>query len=185
MHKPVAARQNNLLLLKGLLAVVWGVTALWVGTISPTFLILSFGILNFMAGILTMMFANANKHLNISHQWLLLEGITEFIAGIVFTFLVVDAESFVTFLSFGIVFIVILQFIYGFVLTIANKFHPLNLVARFISLIAGAAAAIVVFSNILGTAGSIVMVGVFSMIYGLLNMQFALKLKNVIMGVTE
>ena len=98
-------RQSSLLVMKGAIAITWGVAALICSYFIPMLLVVSFGILNFVAAALTLIYAYNNRHLEIAHQWLLLEGLVEVIAGFVFTFVVKDIPQFISYMSFGIVFI--------------------------------------------------------------------------------
>ncbi len=179
------AHHNNLLIAKGTLAIVWGVAALLGVLINPMALIISFGILNFAAAVLTFMYAYNNRHLEIAHQWLLLEGLVELAAGVVFTFFVPDVQHFITYMSYGIIFIITLQFIYGYTLLLMERFSPRNMLMRFVSVLVGTVIAVGLLANVFSVVASFVMVGVFSVIYGVLNVQFASRLKNVIMGKAE
>lgn len=186
IQKPeTRTHQNNLLIAKGTLAIVWGVAALMGVLINPMALIISFGILNFAAAILTFVYAYNNRHLRIAHQWLLLEGLVELAAGVVFTFFVPDVLHFLRYMSYGIIFIITLQFIYGYTLLLMERFSARNMLMRFISVLVGTVIAVGLLANVFSPVASFVMVGIFSIIYGLLNMQFALKLKNVILGRAE
>lgn len=183
IHNQIETRQNNLLVIKGTLAVLWGVFALFAGVMSdPLILVYTFGVLNILAGILTLLFSLKNAHLSISKQWLLLESLVELAAGITFTFFVHDLQRFLLFMSYGILFIVIVQFIYGFTLLLADIFHAKNLIARFISLIVGCIIAVGLISGKFSSTASFVIIGGFSILYGILNAQFAYKLQNIIMG---
>lgn len=183
MQHQVKTRQNNLLVAKGILAIIWGIFALFVSLINnPLVLVYSFGALNIIAGVLTLLFSMRNTHLDMSKQWLLLESLVELAAGITFVFFVHDIERFLLFLSYGILFIVIVQFIYGFVLVMGEVFHAKNLVARLISLIVGCVIAVGLLSGRFSITASFIIIGIFSIIYGILNTQFAYKLQNIIMG---
>lgn len=185
VQEHVVSRQNNLLLFKGVLAIIWGVTALLSTVLNPMVLIYGFGALNLVAALLTFGYAYINRHLKISHQWLILEGIVELAAGIVFLMLVSNIADFVQLMSYGIIFIVTLQFIYGFVLVLRNQMQPINLVARFASVIAGTIISVGLMSQTFSITLSFLIIGLFSILYGILNIQFSLKLKNVVMGHAE
>ncbi len=176
---------NSLLVWKGMLAIIWGILALIFATHNQNFLITSFGLLNLIACSFTMLYVHLNYHLKIAHQWLILEGLTEGFAGMIFLFLTYSTAQFLEYLSFGILFVVVLQFIYGFYLLMANVLHLKNLVARVISLIAGGLIAISILGNFVSPAAAFIMVGIFSIIFGILNIQFAYKLQNIIMGETR
>lgn len=177
--------QNNLLITKGTLAIIWGIAALLGVLINAMALIISFGILNFAAAILTLLYAYNNRHLQIAHQWLLLEGLVELAAGVVFTFFVPDVKHFIMYMSYGIIFIITLQFIYGYTLLLMERFSARNMLMRFASVLAGTVIAVGLLANVFSPVASFVMVGIFSIIYGALNMQFATKLKNVVLGSAE
>lgn len=181
----VQSSSNNLLYIKGILAVVWGIAALIGAFLIPSLLVITFGILNFIAAFLTLKFAFDKRHLQIAHQWLLLEGIVELIAGITFTFIVTDLYQFITYMSYGIIFIIILQFIYGFTLILMEKFKATNMLMRFITVLAGTIIATALMAHVFTPGVSLIVVGAFSVLYGVINMQFATKLKNVIMGPVE
>jgi len=178
-------RQNNLLIAKGVIAIVWGIAAVTCSFFMPMLLIVSFGILNFVAAGLTLTYAYNNRHLEIAHQWLLLEGLVELVAGIVFTFMVSNVAQFISYMSFGIIFIITLQFIYGYALILKGKFSAQNMTMRFASVLAGTLIAVALMANAFSVNTSLIVVGLFSILYGTLNMQFASKLKNVIMGHVE
>ncbi len=182
MEKTKVTRQNNILVAKGSLAVIWGIAALFCMWINPMVLITSFGILNLAAALLTLLYAFNNKHLRIAHQWLILEGMVELVAGVVFLFFVPNMAYFLQYMSYGIIFIVTLQFIYGYTLLLMNRVHPKNMVARFVSLLAGVVFSVGLLGNIFNPIASFVLIGIFSIIYGLLNIQFAIKLRNIILG---
>jgi len=176
------ARSNNLLFIKGLIAAGWGIVAVFAVYAIPVELVFAFGVLNFVAAALTLAFAYNNRHLEISHQWLLLEGLVELAAGIVFTCFVDTLPQFITYMSYGILFVVTEQFIYGYTLILTGKFSVRNMAMRFASLLTGAVIAVALLANVFSPTVSLVVVGLFSILYGILNMQFAMKLKNVIMG---
>jgi len=185
MENTGVARQNNLLVIKGTLALAWGIVALFCALINPMILIISFGILNFIAALLTFIYAYNNRHLRIAHQWLLLEGLTELAAGVVFTFFVPDVAHFIQYMSYGIIFVVTLQFMYGFILLLMERFKAQNMVMRFVSVLAGTVISVGLLAKAFSPVASFILVGIFSIIYGILNMQFAVKLRNVIMGSAE
>jgi len=178
-------RQNNLLVAKGSLAIIWGIAALICAYFIPMLLIVSFGILNFVAAGLTLMYAYNNRHLEIAHQWLLLEGLIELAAGFIFTFVVKDIGQFISYMSFGIVFIITLQFIYGYALILKGKFSAQNMMMRFATVLAGTIISVALMGNVFSLGVSLIVVGLFSILYGALNMQFAAKLRNVVMGHVE
>lgn len=185
LHRTGTARQNNLLVAKGTLAIAWGIAALFCALINPMALIVSFGILNLAAALLTFIYAYNNRHLRIAHQWLLLEGLVELAAGIVFLFFVPDVAHFILYMSYGIIFIVTLQFIYGFTLLLMERFRPQNMIMRFVSVLVGTVISVGLIAQVFSPVASFVLVGIFSIIYGILNMQFSVKLRNVIMGEIE
>lgn len=115
-------------------------------------------------------------------QWLILEAIVELAAGIAFTFFVKDISQFLFLMSFGILFVVLLQFMYGFVLALSEIVHVKNLVARVVSLVAGCVFSVCLISGAFSPTASFVIIGVFSIIYGILNGQFAYRLHNIFLG---
>jgi len=185
IEKTASTRHNSLFLLKGLLAVLWGIFALFAAIVPAMVLVYTFGILNIVASVLTVTYAYRNRHLKIAHEWLLLEAFVELAAGVVFTFFVHDVSHFLQYMSYGVIFVVTLQFIYGFSLLLTNVLHPKNLVARFMSLIAGSLVSVVLLANSFGVTWSFIIIGIFSIIYGILNAQFSLKLRNIILGEAE
>lgn len=184
-HHPVVTRQRNLLFIKGILAIVWGVAALLPVVFDSRTLILGFGILNLAAAVLTFLYISRNRHLEISHQWLLIEGLIELAAGITFTFIVNKPALFVQFMSYGIIFLVFLQFIYGYSLLTNNRLNIANMAARFVNCIIGTLVAIILMTNVWGTAVSIMLIGGFSILFGILNAHFARKMRNLLLGRTE
>jgi uncharacterized membrane protein HdeD (DUF308 family) len=176
------AKSNNLLIIKGVLAIGWGAVAVFAAYLIPMGLVVAFGVLNFVAAGLTLAYAYNNRHLKISHQWLLLEGIVELAAGVVFAFFVTNLAQFITYMSYGIIFIVTLQFIYGYTLILTGRFSAQNMLMRFASVLAGTIIAVGLLAKVFTSGVSLIVVGSFSVLYGILNMQFATKLKNVIMG---
>lgn len=185
MRRTETTRQNNLLVAKGSLAIAWGIAALFCVFINPMALIITFGLLNLAAAALTFLYAYNNRHLRIAHQWLLLEGLVELAAGIVFLFFVGDVQHFILYMSYGIIFVVTLQFIYGFALLLMERFKAQNMIMRFVSVLVGAVISVGLIANVFSPVTSFILVGLFSIIYGILNMQFAAKLRNVIMGEVE
>jgi hypothetical protein len=176
------AKSNNLLITKGVIAIVWGAIAVFAAFMIPMGMVVAFGILNFIAAGLTLAYAYSNRHLQISHQWLLLEGMVELAAGVVFTFFVFTLEQFISYMSYGIIFIVTLQFIYGYTLILTGRFSAQNMLMRFISVLAGTIISVGLLAHAFTPGVSLIVVGIFSVLYGALNMQFATKLNNVIMG---
>jgi len=177
--------QNNLLVIKGLLAIIWGAMALFQGLLGDRFLILTFGLLNLLAAGLTLYYAYSNRHLRIAHQWLLLEGLVEVSAGVVFTFFVMTPAQFMVYMGYGIFFVVTLQFIYGYALLNMGKFELKNMVLRFASLMVGSHLAVVLIGEMVSAGVAYVTVGLFSLLYGALNIQFAAKLRNIVLGEVE
>ena len=177
---------NNLLLVwKGALAILWGIMALIFAGSNQGLLILSFGLLNLLACGFTLVHILQNQHLKIAHQWLVMEGLIESVAAVVFLFFASSTAQFLEYLCYGILFVVILQFIYGFYLVQANILNMKNLVARFISLLAGCVIAVGIFGNFINGQEAFIVIGIFSIIFGLLNIQFAYKLRNIIFGKTK
>lgn len=182
-QKVANIRQKKLLVIKGALAVIWGIFALFVVLLkNPLILVYSFGVLNILAAILTFAFTIQNAHFRKSRQWLFLEAIVELAAGITFSFFIKDIPHFLLFMSYGILVIVLVQFMYGFVLAMSEIFHPKNLVARLVSLIVGCVISVGLVSGAFGPVASFVIIGAFSIIYGVLNAQFAYTLHNIFMG---
>lgn len=184
-HRHVPAKQNNLLLVKGVLAMIWGVIALLSFLVADNVLIFSFGLLNIAASILTFSYININRHLEIAHQWLFIEGLTELAAGIIFMLLVKNMGQFIAYMGYGIVFIVFEQFFYGLMLLTGKKLNIGNTVSRFVIAIAGAMVALLLISNVAGTQGSMAIIGGFSVLFGILNAHFALKYDSLVLGKTE
>ncbi len=176
---------NNLLVWKGMLAIIWGILALIFAVHNKNFLITSFGLLNLIACSFTLLYVYLNYHLKIAHQWLILEGLVEGTAGVLFMFFTYSTTQFLEYLAFGILFVVVLQFVYGFYLLIANILHLKNLMARVISLLVGGLLAIGLLGELVSSTTAFIMVGIFSIIFGILNIQFAYKLQNIIMGETH
>lgn len=168
--------------IKGALIIFWGIMAVVLFQSSPYFLMKSFGVMNLMAGCITLIFTLKYPHLQISNQWLKLETVVELVAGIVFTFLVSTPELFMRFMSYGIFFIIILQFIYGFALMNTGQFRLINTLLRFLTLIAGVVVGTAIFSNKVDIEGALLIIGIFSIIYGVLNVQYGFQLKNVFLG---
>jgi uncharacterized membrane protein HdeD (DUF308 family) len=179
------ARNSNLLIIKGSLAIGWGLLALFCFAINPMFLVITFGLLNFAAGVLTLAYAYQNKQLRIAHQWLLLEGLVELAAGVVFTFFVADMNQFIQYMSYGIIFIITLQFIYGYTLLLMERFRVKNMAMRFLSVLVGTVISVSLLAGVFSPVASFIIIGLFSILYGSLNMQFARRLKNVVMGAAE
>jgi uncharacterized membrane protein HdeD (DUF308 family) len=179
------ARNSNLLIIKGSLAIGWGLLALFCFAINPMFLVITFGLLNFAAGVLTLAYAYQNRQLRIAHQWLLLEGLVELAAGVVFTFFVADMNLFIQYMSYGIIFIITLQFIYGYTLLLMERFRVKNMAMRFLSVLVGTVISVSLLAGVFSPVASFIIIGLFSILYGSLNMQFARRLKNVVMGTAE
>lgn len=177
--------QNNLLVIKGILALVWGGMALFHNPLSDRFLILSFGLLNLLAAGLTLYYAYSNRHLRIAHQWLLLEGLVELSAGLAFTFFVSTASLFMLYMGYGIFFVVTLQFTYGYALLNMGKFELKNIALRFVSLLVGCHIAVALIGEMISSGTAFVVIGLFSLFYGVLNIQFAARLRNVVLGEVE
>jgi uncharacterized membrane protein HdeD (DUF308 family) len=176
-------RQKKLIVIKGALAVIWGGSALFIALLkNPLILVYTFGILNIIAAILTFTFTIKNVPIKKSRQWLFLEAIVELVAGITFSFFINDISHFLLYMSYGIMFVVLVQFTYGFVLAMSEIFHPKNLLARLISLIVGCVITVCLVSGAFDHTASFVIIGVFSIIYGVLNIQFAYTLNNIFLG---
>lgn len=181
----VPAKQNNLLLIKGVVEILWGAAAIIMALTDPVPIIVSFGLVNIVASALTFAYARVNKHLEISHQWLFIEGIVELAAGVLFTFLIHDLHNYVQWMGYGIVFIVFLQFIYGYFTLTTNRVNALNMISRFVNCLVGTMVALILISNLWGLTGSLILIGGFSIVFGLLNSHFALKFNSIFMGKTE
>jgi len=164
---------------------IWGVIALLSFLVADNVLIFSFGLLNIIASVLTFSYININRHLEITHQWLFIEGLIELAAGIVFMFFVKDLAHFIAYMGYGIVFIVFEQFFYGLMLLSGKKLNIGNTISRFVIAIAGAMVALLLISNVAGTSGSLAIIGGFSVLFGILNAHFALKYDSLVLGKTE
>lgn len=169
-------------LAKGLIMTLWGILALVLFQSAHIFLIRSFGILNLLVALLTIWFIVQRPYLQISAQWLKLEAGIETAAGITFTFLVQEAADFIYFISIGIFFIIILQFIYGYALLNTGVYNVSNLVMRFVTLISGVIVGVTLFSGMIGYSQAFLIVGVFSIIYGIINIRYSLTLKSDVLG---
>jgi len=169
-------------LLKGLIITLWGILALVLFQSAHIFLIRSFGILNLLVAMLTIWFILQQPYLKISGQWLKLEAGIELAAGIVFTFLVHSTADFIYYISIGIFFILILQFIYGYALLNTGVYNVANLVMRFITLLSGVVIGVTLFSGMVSFNQAFLVVGVFSIIYGIINIRYGLTLKSDVLG---
>lgn len=168
--------------LKGAIIVTWGVLALFLFHSAPYFLIKSFGVLNLVVGGLTVWYGMRHPDLKISRQWLLLEAAVELGAGIVFTFVVNTLAQFVDYVGMGIVFIIILQFIYGYALLNSGEYNLWNLLMRFFTLIIGAVIGVALFSSMISYGNAFIIIGLFSVLYGSINIQYGLQSRNVVLG---
>jgi len=169
-------------LVKGLIIILWGILALVLFQSAHIFLIRSFGILNLLVAMLTLWFILQQPYLKITGQWLKLEAGIELAAGIVFTFLVHSTDDFIYYISIGIFFIIILQFIYGYALLNTGVYNVANLVMRFITLLSGVVIGVTLFSGMVGFSQAFLVVGVFSIIYGIINVRYGLTLKSDVLG---
>lgn len=182
MKKKEHTNVMSIPLVKGAIITIWGILSILLAQSAPLFLIRTFGILNLVVGVLTVWFTYKYPFLKISRQWLILEAGTEFAAGFVFTFLISTVPDFVYYISIGIFFIIILQFIYGFALLNSGEYNYWNIVIRFVTLFIGSVIGVVLFMSIVTYTTAIVIVGIFSIIYGIINVQYGLQLKNSILG---
>lgn len=169
-------------LLKGIIIIIWGILALLLANSQQLFLIRSFGVLNIVTFVITVMFMLQYKHLVISDQWVKLEAIIEFMAGILFTFVIKNMEEFTLYISIGIIFIIMLQFIYGYMLLNSGKYNMPNIIMRFVTLIVGAIISIAIFAKVLSFSSVFIIIGLFSILYGIINIHFGLSLNNAIFG---
>lgn len=178
--------KRNLLLTKGIVQIIWGFVVLLLSSIMGyENIIFSFGLVNLLACILTFAYSRINRQLQIAHQWLLLEGFIELAAAVVFMFFIKDIESFTQWMGFGIVFIIFLQFMYGYGLLTADKRNVANMASRFGVALVGTVIAIILIGNIIGIRGSLILIGIFSVLFGLLNAHFAVRYRNIMLGKTE
>ncbi len=168
--------------LKGAIIITWGLLALFLFQSAPFFLIKSFGVLNLIVGTLTVWYALRHLDLKISRQWLLLEAGVELVAGIVFTFIAATLNEFFHYMGIGIFFIIILQFIYGYALLNSGEYNLVNLMMRFLTLFTGAAIGIVLFSSMIPYDKAFLIIGLFSILYGSINIQYGLQAKNAVLG---
>lgn len=189
MHKrPSPGRPSAFLripFIKGVIIIMWGILALLFASTQQIWLVRSFGLLNFVVFIMTLVFILKNKHLEISTQWVTIEAAVELIAGIVFTFFVKDTDQFMYYMGGGIIFIVILQFVHGFNLLNSAKFNMTNFIMRFVVLIGGAIISISFLANIISVVGAFMVMGAFSLVYGMINIHFGISLNNAILGQAE
>lgn len=168
--------------IKGLIILFWGIIALVLFNASPYLFIKAFGILNIVTGVLTLIFTQKFQFLKISKQWLALEAIIELVAGFVFTFLVTSVDVFLNYLSIGIFFIAFLQFIYGYTLLNSGQFNLINILTRFITLFGGIIVGVIIFRGNIPIETAVLIVGVFSVIYGIINIHYSMELKNAVLG---
>lgn len=168
--------------LKGIMIITWGTLALFLFQSSHLFLIKSFGLLNLLAGILTIVYALKHSDLKISRQWLMLEAVIELVAGIAFTFWVSGMPEFVYYVGIGILFIVILQFIYGYALLNSGEYNFLNILIRFATLFCGVFVGVAFFSQKVSYDTALLIIGIFSLLYGSINVQFSLQFRNPVLG---
>ena len=165
------------MLIEASLALLWGIYAIVVNTGMPEQLIKSFGVLNIVASLLTFAFLNANRKEALPNQWLMIEAIVELVAGVVFLLMVTSLDQFRTYFSYGIVFIAFLQFIYGYTLLMGAKRNTVNILVRFAVSIAGMFLFLLLYSDVWGLTTSIVVIGLFSILYGLVNAYFSSGLR--------
>jgi uncharacterized membrane protein HdeD (DUF308 family) len=169
-------------LFKGVIIIIWGILALLLAQSQQMLLVRSFGILNFVTFLITLIFMLHYKHLAISDQWVKLEALVELTAGIIFTFMVDNISDFMYYISIGIIFIIILQFIYGYLLLNTGKYNMTNIVMRFLTLIAGVVISISIFANVISPSAAFVIIGLFSLLYGIINIHFGMSLQNAFLG---
>lgn len=185
MEIQLEKRQPNVMtlpILKGALIIFWGIMAIVLFQSSQIFLIKSFGVMNLIVGVMTLIFTLMHHEFRVSKQWLRLETVIELLAGVVFTFIVQTVNMFVEYMAYGIFFIIILQFIYGYALLNAGQFNLMNMLLRFLTLIAGAFVGVAIYSSKVSLEGALLIIGVFSIIYGVLNVQYGFQLKNAFLG---
>lgn len=168
--------------IKGIMIITWGTLALFLFQSSHFFLIKSFGLLNLLAGGLTIAYALMHADLKISRQWLLLEAGIELIAGIAFTFVVSTMPDFVYYVGIGILFIIILQFIYGYALLNSGEYNFMNILIRFATLFSGVIVGVAFFSQKISYDTALLIIGIFSLLYGSINVQYSLQLRNPVLG---
>ncbi len=176
ISKP-AVRQINLMMIEASLALLWGIFAIVVNTGMPEPLIKTFGVLNIAASLLSFVFLNANRKEPLPHQWLMIEAMVELVAGVVFLLMVTSLEQFRVYFSYGIVFIAFLQFIYGYTLLMSGRRNTVNILIRFGVSIAGMFLFLLLYTNVWGLTTSIVVIGIFSILYGLANAYFSSSLR--------
>lgn len=176
---------NELPIIKGILVILWGFLAILIGSNQVEFLIMTFGILNILAFIITMWYTYSNKHMKIAHQWLQLEGLVELIAGVVFLIFVKDTKTFMEYMGIGILFIITLQFIYGYLLLNTDRYNAPNIAMRIVTVILGGILGVMIFTRMLSIQTAFIVMGIFSFIYGIVNIQFGLGMKNIILGSAE
>lgn len=177
-------RINVLILpiIKGALIIFWGIMAIILFQSSPFFLMKSFGVMNLIAGCITLIFTLKHPQFKVSHQWMILETWIELLAGIVFTFIVQTPQMFMQYMSYGIFFIIILQFIYMYALMNSGRFNIINALLRFLTLIAGAIIGVAIYAQKVDLNVALFIIGVFSIIYGTLNVQQGFQMKNAFLG---
>lgn len=170
--------------IKGIIITLWGILAILLSKVemSSLFLIKSFGILNIIASVLTFIFAMKYYFLKITGQWMLLEFGTELLAGILITFWVTTPALFMQYISIGIFFIVILQFIYGYALLNTGEYNLWNLLMRFVTLFSGTIIGVALFTPIISFSTALIVIGFFSIIYGIIHLQFSYQMKNAVLG---
>lgn len=173
---------NELPILKGILIILWGFLAILIGANQPIFMIKTFGILNLISFVITMWFTYNHRHLKIAHQWLQLEGLVELIAGIVFVFFVPDMNTFMEYMGIGIMFIIMLQFIYGYLLVNTGKYNVTNIAMRVLTVIVGGILGVMIYTRMLSLDNAFIVMGLFSFVYGVVNIQFGLGMRNAILG---
>ena len=167
---------------KGMIITFWGIVSIFLFRQNHFLFIKAFGVLNLITAFLTILFTVKFSFLKISKQWLLLEAGIEIVAGFVCLFLADNTAEFLHYISIGIIFIVILQFTYGYALLMSGEFNLMNIIFRIITLIAGANISVLIFSQKLDTDIGFLIVGLFSVIYGIINMQYSVQLRNDVLG---
>lgn len=185
MEIQLEKRQPNVMglpILKGALVISWGIMAIVLFPTTPFFLMKSFGVMNLIAGVITLIFTLKHPDLRVSKQWMILETFIELFAGIMFTFIVQTVDTFIQYMTYGILFIVILQFIYGYALMNKGQFNMVNMLLRFLTLIVGVVVGLAIYSESVSLNSALLIIGVFSIIYGVLNVQYGFQMKNAFLG---
>ena len=165
------------LTLKGVLAVIFGIVAIFFTQSAILGLVLYFGLLAIFGGLFLIIGAFAHKKANPNWGWWLFEGLLDIIFGVmVLAFPAISVQILILFIGLWALFIGVAQIVSSFSVVKEGSGRWFVLINGLLSVIFGF---LIVFNPFAGAIAITMIIGIFAVVYGIFAIMTSLQIKNL------